>query len=80
MQPEVQERFVRIENNLEVTTQALHGVIDALQGVVGGLDTTARAIAAYVMAADERMTRTEQSLNLLIRAISTEQGNGKQHS
>ena len=70
MEREVEERFERMERNLVVVTQVLSAASK-------NLETMAQLMNKYIDAADARMTRMEQNLDLLIRAIATEHTNGR---
>lgn len=76
MEPEVAERFERIEKNLEHLTQAMAGVVvvidvtgrqvatvaESAASLAVLLTEQARAANERMQAADERMTRIEESL------------------
>jgi hypothetical protein len=63
MEPDVEERFARIEKSLEAAA--------------GNLATLSESMLRYAEGSDARMTRLEENLELLIRAITTEHTNGR---
>jgi hypothetical protein len=67
-----EERFERIEI-------ALTGTAEAQQRQTESLSQLTQLIGKYVESADARMTRIEENLDGLIRAITAEHGNGKKH-
>jgi len=69
MTPE--ERFERIERNLEATTAAQVRLTESMISMN-------ESITRYVDASNARMTEIERSLKDLIRAITMEHKNGKQ--
>jgi septation ring formation regulator EzrA len=79
-----EERFERIERNLEQITGAIKGLIaqaESNQKAVGSLVESVAAftasVNAYVIDSRERTKRLEENLDALIRAITLEHGNGR---
>ncbi len=86
-----EERFDRIETTLQATADTLKALADshvatqaaatALAKAQAHTQETIAAMAAsvgkYVDAAEARMTRLEEKLDGLIRAITAEHSNGK---
>jgi hypothetical protein len=66
------ERFERIETNLEKVTLSQLRTQDAIGGLV-------ESIGRYVDASEARLKRLEENLDGLIRAIAAEHTNGKSH-
>jgi hypothetical protein len=70
MEKHVEERFERIEHNLEAATAAQVRLTESMIAMN-------ESITRYVDAGDARMKRMEENLDGLIRAITREHTNGK---
>ncbi len=77
METETQERFKRIETNLDIVSLALRKLTESLDRNVTSQETLTQAIHLFIDASDARMGRIEESLNALIRAITADHSNGK---
>jgi ABC-type transporter Mla subunit MlaD len=66
-----EERFERIESGLAEVVQAQRVNSETLAELV-------QTVSRFVNSSDARMTRIEQNLDALIRAITAEHSNGKQ--
>ena len=87
MEPDVRERFERIEANLERTERNMDRLERVLEAVTNSqlnlkedLETLAQSVIRLGQAAeraDARMTRIEENLDLLIRAITRDHDNGR---
>ena len=71
MTPE--ERFERIEKNLELLTEAVTRYVETSNE---GMKALTASIAEYVQAANERMKQMEANLAALLRIITAEHSNG----
>ena len=69
MEPDVRERFERIEANAERSSQLQIEIETAILALTQTVDK-------YVTAADTRMRLMESSINDLIRMIAAEHGDG----
>jgi hypothetical protein len=83
MEQDVEERFARVEKNLETASKGLvetqlllRVVVESQQHVVELFGKTQESIAAYVDAANIRMKQMEESLDALIRIITADHSNG----
>jgi hypothetical protein len=74
---ETEERFQRIERNLEQITAATQGLIAQAQSNQQALAGLIASVNAYVDDSRERTKRLEDNLDALIRAITAEHSNGK---
>jgi hypothetical protein len=88
MEREVTERFARIEAVLQSTvnelavfqqtmTQTIGTVMQSQMRLQELLGTVTETMGRYVDASDARMKRIEENLDILIRAITAEHGNGR---
>jgi uncharacterized iron-regulated protein len=82
MTPE--ERFTRIEANLQAASEALKLTIEAhtrteeaMADMSRSITKYAEAASQYVESANTRMQILEKNMDALIRAITSEHGNGK---
>jgi hypothetical protein len=80
----IEAQFAAIAATLQVLAEAQVRTQTATEGLVQAQTHTQEAIAEmvasvgkYVEAADARMTRLEENLDGLIRAITAEHSNGK---
>lgn len=86
-----EERFERIEQNLQAATETLNVLLGSqvktqqgMEGLIQAhtmsqqkLDTLIESISKYVDDSRERTKRLEDNLDALIRAITAEHSNGK---
>jgi hypothetical protein len=77
MEKDVQERFERIERNLETVTAVMQKQTEAQLRLTESLTVMNQSITKYVDASDARMAEIERSLKDLISAITSEHRNGK---
>lgn len=75
-----EERLERIEANLDAATATLKLLAESQSRTQEAISDVARSISHYISSADARMTRIEENLDVLIRAITAEHRNGKSHS
>jgi len=74
---EVEERFDRIERLLTGVVQVQDAISKNMMSLSGVLELHIRESIERGKQFDERMTRMEQNLDLLIRAITADHSNGK---
>jgi hypothetical protein len=74
-----EQRLERIENGWLEIQQALKAVIQVQTNTNERIASLAESIGVYVGAADARTRRLEDNLDALIRAITAEHSNGKNH-
>jgi len=77
MEREVEERFERIEKNLETASANLQILTGAMLKTNEMIANVTQSVASYVDASDARMKQIEANLDGLIRAITREHTNGK---
>ena len=77
MTPE--QRFANIEADLSVMASALRGMAEAQQRLTASISQLTETVSLYTDSADRRMTRIEENLDGLIRAITADHSNGKGH-
>lgn len=75
-----EERFERIETNLEVTSRTMMILAQSQARTDVTIAEMAKSMGRYVDAAEARMKRLEENLDALIRAITAEHSNGKARS
>ena len=74
---EVAERFERIEKDLELAARAMSGLVRVVETTNQQLGSLIASVNSYIDASNARMTRLEENLYGLIRAITAEHQNGR---
>ena len=72
-----EERLEHIENGWLDIQQALKTVIQVQTNTIAEIGTIAESMGQFVDAANTRISRLEDNLDALIRAITAEHSNGK---
>jgi hypothetical protein len=72
-----EERLEHIENGWLDIQQALKTVIQVQTNTIAEIGTIAESMGQFVDAANTRISRLEDNLDVLIRAITAEHSNGK---
>jgi hypothetical protein len=72
-----EERFERIEADLQAAAATLKLTAADLQQTTEALGVLATAIGSYTEASNQRMKRMEENLDALIRALTVAHTNGK---
>ena len=72
-----EEPWERIENGWLDIQQALKTVIQVQTNTIAEIGTIAESMGQFVDAANTRISRLEDNLDVLIRAITAEHSNGK---
>jgi hypothetical protein len=73
----VEQRFERIEADLEGTTAILRVVAASQERHVAALSELTATISRYIDGNEARLKRLEDNLDGLIRAITADHSNGK---
>jgi hypothetical protein len=77
METSVEQRFERIERNLEATNATLALLAISQTKTNEAVSSLTQTVDAFVNASTARMARIEAGIENLIRVIASEHGNGK---
>ena len=75
-----EDRLERIENGWLEIQQTLKAIIQVQANTNQTIATLAESVGQFADAANARLSRLEENLDALIRAITAEHSNGKSHN